>query len=217
MAERGIPRSIEAGIALVACGATAPLLVAIGLLVRATSKGPALFRQSRVGRNGRPFTLFKLRTMKERSSGIEVTTSNDDRVTAIGRVLRKTKLDELPSLWNVVRGDMSLVGPRPEVPRYVDLSDPLWKTVLEQRPGLTNPLMLRLRNEEEFMASAPGDPEEYYRRVLLPFKLRAFADYGRRRTWRTDVQVLLDTVLVVVLPGRAPPPTPAEVETELRR
>lgn len=207
----GIPRPIEAAVALVGLGASAPILAAAGLLIRATSPGPVLFRQTRVGRGGRPFTLYKLRTMRQ-AGGTHVTRSGDARVTAVGRLLRKTKLDELPELFNVLRGDLSLVGPRPEVPRYVKLEDPRWQAVLEERPGLTHPVTLRLRNEEEFLAAAPGDAEDYYEQTLLPYKLQGCIEYQTRRTWLTDVQVVVETALTVLMPGRANPPTPAEVQ-----
>lgn len=207
----GIPRPVEIAVALAGLGVSAPLLAAAGVLIRATSPGPVLFRQTRVGRGGRPFTLYKLRTMRE-GNGASVTRSGDARVTAVGRVLRKTKLDELPELFNVVRGDLSLVGPRPEVPRYVDLDDPLWRAVLEERPGLTHPVTLRLRNEEELLASAPGDAGEYYEQTLLPFKLWGCVEYQARRTWATDVRVLMETALTVLMPGRANPPSPGEVQ-----
>jgi lipopolysaccharide/colanic/teichoic acid biosynthesis glycosyltransferase len=149
--------------------------------------------------------------MRPSSGGAEITKAGDDRITRIGRVLRKTKLDELPSLWNVLRGDMSLVGPRPEVPRYVDLADPLWQTVLEERPGLTHPVTLVLRNEEELLARVNGSAAEYYEQTLLPFKLQACIEYAQRRTWRTDVKVLFDTAVAIVLPSRAPPPYPHDL------
>ncbi len=108
-----------------------------------------------------------------------MTAGGDSRVTAIGRFLRRTKLDELPELWNVVRGEMSFVGPRPEVERFVRLEDPLWREVLEARPGLTDPTTLRLRDEESLLASVEGDREAYYRETLQPLKLRGYVEYLR--------------------------------------
>ena len=178
-----------------------PVLLLAIASVRIGSPGPALFRQTRVGRDGRPFSLFKLRTMTAESSGSRLTARGDPRITPLGRLLRKSKLDELPELWNILCGDMSFVGPRPEVPHYVDLSNPLWRAVLRVRPGLTDPITLRLRNEEQLLAGVPGDHEAFYVNVLLPFKLRGSLAYLARRTPWTDVAVLLNTAAAVVVPG----------------
>jgi lipopolysaccharide/colanic/teichoic acid biosynthesis glycosyltransferase len=127
-------------------------------------------------------------------------------------LLRKTKLDELPELWNVVRGDLALVGPRPEVPGYVDLDNPLWQKVLEVRPGITDPVTLKLRNEEELLAGCGTDPEKFYLSMLQPYKLLGYVDYLRKRTWRTDVCVLIKTLFAVILPFQAPPPRVVEID-----
>ncbi len=131
----GIPRWLEAGVAGALLVVVAPLFAALALGVRLSSAGPVLFRQERVGQGGRPFTMLKFRSMRVNGRGPQITATGDDRVTGFGRFLRRTKLDELPELWNVVRGDMALVGPRPEVPCYVDLDDPAWAEVLRCRPG----------------------------------------------------------------------------------
>jgi lipopolysaccharide/colanic/teichoic acid biosynthesis glycosyltransferase len=202
----GIPRPVEAALAGIGLLAVSPVIAILAGAVRATSSGPAFFRQPRVGRGGRLFTLWKLRTMRTAANGPEVTARGDDRITPIGRFLRRSKLDELPQLWNVVRGDMSLVGPRPEVPRYVDPQDPLWKRVLSVRPGITDPVTLRLRDEEAVLAAAP-DPERFYRDELQPAKLREYAAYLEERSAARDFGVILQTLRKVVFPGR--PPTPA--------
>jgi lipopolysaccharide/colanic/teichoic acid biosynthesis glycosyltransferase len=212
---QGIPRPVEAALALAGLAATAPLLAAAAVAVRLGSPGPVLFRQQRVGRGGRPFTLLKLRSMLTGSAGAQVTAGGDPRVTPVGAVLRKLKIDELPELWNVVRGDMSIVGPRPEVPRYVDLDDPLWREALEARPGITDPVTLRLRNEEDLLAAVDGDREAFYRQALQPFKLLGYCDYLRARTWRTDVGVVFDTLLAVLVPSRAPAPDAGAVVREV--
>jgi len=195
-AEAGLPRAVEAGLACLGLAVASPVLLMAAGLVAATSPGPVLFKQQRVGLNGRPFTLLKLRTMKVAPEGSQLTASGDARITPVGRRLRRFKLDEIPQLWNVVRGDMSLVGPRPEVPRYVNDS-PLWRRVLSVRPGLTDPVTLRLRDEEALLASVE-DAESFYRERLLPWKLRGYADYLDRRSWATDLGVLGATALAVL-------------------
>lgn len=217
---RGLPRPAEALAALVALAAAAPLLAVLAVAIRVTSPGPALFRQLRVGRDGHPFELLKLRTMRQ-SAGSAVTAAGDRRVTPVGRLLRRTKLDELPGLWNVVRGELSLVGPRPEVPRHVDPADPRWRRVLAVRPGLTHPVTLALRDEEALLAAAAGgDPGEadvdtVYEALLLPYKLDGYSDYETRRSVWSDLRVLADTLLAVI--GLARPPSPTVAELRDRR
>jgi lipopolysaccharide/colanic/teichoic acid biosynthesis glycosyltransferase len=196
----GIPRPLEAMLAGAGLLVATPLIALAALLVRATSAGPAFFRQERVGRAARPFTLYKLRTMRVANSGPQVTARGDDRITPLGRILRRSKLDELPQLWNVVRGDMSLVGPRPEVPDYVDPSSPLWKRVLSARPGITDPVTLELRDEEALLAAAGDDRERFYRERLQPEKLKRYARYLETRSPGRDVEVLYKTVLAVLFP-----------------
>jgi lipopolysaccharide/colanic/teichoic acid biosynthesis glycosyltransferase len=206
----GLPRAAEAALALLGLAAASPVLLVAAGLVAASSPGPVLFRQQRAGLGGRPFTLLKLRTMRVAPEGSQLTAAGDARITPAGRWLRRFKLDELPQLWNVVRGDMSLVGPRPEVPRYVDGS-PLWQQVLSARPGLTDPVTLRLRDEEALLAAA-GDAERFYRERLLPWKLRGYRDYLARRSWVSDLGVLGATVLAVLRLRRPAAPTLAEIE-----
>jgi len=212
---KGLPRVFEAAAALLALGAAAPLLLACALLVKLTSRGPVLFRQERLGRGGVPFSMVKFRTMRLENAGPQVTARGDPRITAVGRVLRTTKLDELPELWNVVRGDMALVGPRPEVPRYVDAGDALWREVLSVRPGVTDPVTLRLRGEEELLAAAE-DAERFYVETLLPYKLILARRYLRARTWRSDIGVLVGTMAAIVRGRLATPPTRAEIEAFVR-
>jgi len=199
----GIPRAVEAVVAGVGLVVVSPVIALAGVVVRWTSTGPAFFRQERIGRAGRPFTLYKLRTMRISKDGPQITARGDSRVTPIGRFLRRSKLDELPQLWNVVRGDMALVGPRPEVRRYVAAEDPIWQRVLSVRPGITDPVTLELRDEESLLAAAPGDPERFYREELLPAKLRQYAAYLDRRSVWSDVAVLWKTVVAVLIPRGA--------------
>lgn len=166
-----------------------------------------------MGRGGRPFELIKLRSMRVENKGAEVTAQGDARITRVGRLLRKTKLDELPELWNVARGELSLVGPRPEVPKYVDLGDPLWQEVLEARPGITDPVTLRLRNEEALLGRQK-DPEGFYTAVLQPYKLRGYVAYLERRSAWSDLRVLWHTLLTVLTPSRTPPPSIDELRAK---
>lgn len=194
----GIPRWADATIAAALLVLASPLIAILGLAIAATSGRPILFRQRRVGRNGGMFDLYKLRTMRSSDRGPQITSRDDARITRLGRVLRKTKLDELPTLWNVVCGDMALVGPRPEVPAYVNLDNPQWTTILSVRPGITDPVTISLRNEEELLASASGDAETYYVAELQPVKLSGYVNYLERRTVLTDVSVLCRTVAAVI-------------------
>jgi lipopolysaccharide/colanic/teichoic acid biosynthesis glycosyltransferase len=206
-----LPRPIDVAVSLAALTLAVPLLAISAVAVALSSPGPILFRHQRIGRGGRRFAMLKFRTMRAGSSGPQVTAKRDPRITGVGRVLRKTKLDEVPELWNVVRGDMSLVGPRPEAAQYVDASSPLWRDVLAVRPGVTDPMTLRLRNEEELLALAGTDHEAFYRRYLLPYKLQGYREYLSARSWKSDLRVLWLTALGIVFPGRVPPPSAEEI------
>jgi lipopolysaccharide/colanic/teichoic acid biosynthesis glycosyltransferase len=175
----------------------APLLLAVAVWIKIDSTGPALFRQTRVGRFGVPFTIHKFRTMRV-EPGAAITVGADPRITAAGRLLRATKLDELPQLWDVLRGAMSLVGPRPELPRYVEGYPPdLRERVLSVRPGITDPASLAFSNEAELLAAAT-DPDREYREVILPTKLQLSADYAARASLITDLGLILRTLARVV-------------------
>ena len=209
----GLPRQAEAVIALAGLVMVAPLIALAAIAIAVTSRGPVVFRQKRMGRKGRPFTMYKLRTMRVVNSGPLVTAGDDTRVTPIGKFLRKTKLDELPELWNILKGDMSLIGPRPEVPRYIDLEDPMWRLVLEARPGIADPMTLRLRNEEALLVEVEGDRERFYLETLLPFKLEGYLTYLQARSWRSDLKVLWQTVIAVAFPNKTPLPTLEEIQS----
>ncbi|MBI3345962.1 MAG: sugar transferase [Burkholderiales bacterium] len=171
----------------------APLLLLIAFWIRLDSPGPALFRQTRVGRHGVPFTIHKFRTMRS-APGAAITVGVDPRITRSGRLLRAAKLDELPQLWDVLRGAMSLVGPRPELPHYVAIYPAELKAqVLAVRPGITDPASLAFSREAELLAAAP-DPEREYREVILPAKLRLSADYASRASLRADLELILRTL-----------------------
>jgi lipopolysaccharide/colanic/teichoic acid biosynthesis glycosyltransferase len=175
-----------------------PLLAVVWMAVVLESGRPGLFRQRRMGRRGSEFTLYKFRTMTvqrgtERGS---FDAGSSARVTRVGKLLRKTKLDEFPQLWNVLVGDMSLVGPRPEVRKWVEAYPDRWAKVLAVRPGITDPASIEFRNEEELLAAAPN-PETYYRKVILPRKLDLYEEYVETRSFWGDVGILLKTVWAV--------------------
>lgn len=193
----GLPRPVECVIAFISLTLLSPLFFVCSLLVLISSPGPVFFRQTRMGRHGKTFKLFKFRTMRVSSSGLLITAATDNRITRIGRILRKWKLDELPELYNVFKGEMSFVGPRPEVPEFVDLSDPMWRAILAARPGITDPVTLTLRDEEAVLAMAE-DKEEYYRRVIQPYKLRGYLGYLKVKSVRRDLAVIARTIKVIL-------------------
>lgn len=187
-----------------------PIVLIVALLLLLKRDGPVLFRQTRVGHHGEPFTLYKFRTMRAASGKIEkqITVGADARITPIGEFLRKTKLDELPQLWNVVSGEMSLVGPRPETPEFVANYPPqLRDVVLSVRPGITDLASIKYRNESDLLAAAP-DPIAYYEEVILPDKLRMAAAYVQKRSILGDVRIIAQTLLVVLRPHTAPGTAP---------
>jgi FlaA1/EpsC-like NDP-sugar epimerase/lipopolysaccharide/colanic/teichoic acid biosynthesis glycosyltransferase len=203
----GIPRLLEIVLALIGLILSAPLLALAVVAIALSSRGPAIFRQQRIGYRGRRFTLYKLRTMRATPElSLQVTAADDSRILPVGRWLRRAKLDELPELWNVLKGDMSLVGPRPEVERYVDLNNPIWRMVLEAKPGITDPVTLSLRNEEALMAEVNGDREDFYLNTLQPIKLQGYLEYQRGRSFRQDLKILCRTFSAVALPNTAPVP-----------
>jgi lipopolysaccharide/colanic/teichoic acid biosynthesis glycosyltransferase len=177
-----------------------PLLLAIALAVRLDTPGPALFRQQRVGRGGRLFLIHKFRTMvaDAPTRGPGLTIGDDARITRVGRFLRAKRLDELPQLIDVLRGDMSLVGPRPELPRYVaHYPAALRERVLAVRPGITDPSSLAHLDEAERLAAA-ADPEREYVEAILPAKLAAAADYADHASLATDLGVIWRTLRALI-------------------
>jgi lipopolysaccharide/colanic/teichoic acid biosynthesis glycosyltransferase len=168
----------------------------VAVWVKLDSRGPVMFRQERVGRFGRTFRIHKFRTMRVDAPalGPQITIGDDARITRSGRWLRASKVDELPQLWDVLRGAMSLVGPRPEVPRYVALYPAeLRALVLSVRPGITDPASLSFRNESELLARA-ADPEREYVEVVMPMKLGLAADYVRNASLMGDIRLILATL-----------------------
>jgi lipopolysaccharide/colanic/teichoic acid biosynthesis glycosyltransferase len=172
-----------------------PVLAIIGIAVILTSGRPVLFLQTRIGLNGRPFILKKFRTMRN-IHGAEVgifEPGNQTRVTAVGRFIRASKLDELPQLWNVLMGEMSLVGPRPEIRKWVEAYPERWGKVLSIRPGITDPASLVYRNEEVTLTRV-ADPEKAYREIILPRKLDIYETYLYNRTLPGDLRIVLETL-----------------------
>lgn len=191
---------LDCSISVIALLLLLPVLLVIGAAVLLETGRPVLFAQNRVGRRGKLFRLFKFRTMKQGKTGPAITSQGDSRVTTVGRVLRKFKLDELPQLWNVVRCEMSLVGPRPEVPEFVDVNDPVWISVLQARPGITDPASIAYRHEEALLAKA-ADPIRFYRETVLPSKLALNIAYLQNRSIWQDVQVIARTAHCAIFPA----------------
>ena len=179
----------------------APVLAALAVAILWDDGAPVFFGQTRVGRKGKPFRIWKFRTMRTGSQGTVITAAGDPRVTRAGAVLRRCKLDELPQLFNVLKGDMSLVGPRPEVPEYVQLEAPIWQAVLQVRPGVTDLATLLYRDEEKLLG-ASDDPTAFYREIVLPAKLRLNLGYLRSRSFLRDLKLILLTIRYSLFPAR---------------
>ncbi len=203
-------RLFDITLSLLALVLLCPLLLAVALWVRLDSQGPVLFRPQRVGRGGRLFGILKSRTMQvnAEAAGLQITVGQDPRITSAGRWLRRSKLDELPQLLNVLRGEMSMVGPRPEVPRYVALYPADQRaTVLSVRPGITDLASLAFRDESTLLARS-ADPERTYVEEILPIKLRHACDYVVRRSLWLDLRILALTALVLLGAPQPAPPGP---------
>jgi lipopolysaccharide/colanic/teichoic acid biosynthesis glycosyltransferase len=194
-----VKRIFDIAVSLISLIVIAPALLAISFWIKLDSPGPVLFRQERVGRGGRDFEILKFRSMIHRKvgGGSLITTSMDNRITASGRFLRRYKLDELPQLINVVRGEMSLVGPRPEVPKYVDCYPvTLRDKVLSVRPGITDAASIMFSNENDLIDEA-DDPERRYVEKILPVKLQIYSEYVDQRSFFGDLRLLLRTVVSI--------------------
>jgi len=196
-------RSFDVVLAIIGFALVSPLLLIFSGLLLLSDGFPLFFRQQRLGLHGKAFLLYKFRTMTISNCGTEGSfdAGNKDRITRLGKFLRKTKIDELPQLWNVLTGDMSLVGPRPEVRKWVDAYPERWANVLAVRPGITDPASIYYRNEEELLTKA-DDPEAFYRNHVLPHKLDLYEEYLRSRTFWGDISLIFKTMLSVLLPSR---------------
>jgi len=194
-------RSLDSIASLVGLVLASPLLLVVAALVKSTSPGPVLFWQERIGLGGLAFRIVKFRTMCQDADqrGPAITPADDARVTTVGRWLRRLKLDELPQLWNVLKGEMSLVGPRPEVPRYVESYSSAQRRVLTVRPGITDPASIAYRREEDLLAGH-ADLDRYYREVVLPDKLNKNLEYLDRMSFTYDLLLLIRTTKAIFLP-----------------
>ena len=175
-----------------------PLIVIVSILIKLTSKGPVLFKQVRVTKNGRLFKIYKFRTMRENSEGNkQITVGNDSRITGVGHILRKTKLDELPQLFNVLKGEMSLVGPRPEVPKYVELYTEEQREILKVSAGITDYASIYFSNESELLGEAEN-PEEFYIKKIMPYKIELNKKYIKEIGIVTDIKLIILTILKIL-------------------
>jgi lipopolysaccharide/colanic/teichoic acid biosynthesis glycosyltransferase len=189
-------RAFDMVIAFLGLLCLSPLLLPVALLIKLDSPGPAMFKQRRVGRGFRPFVIYKFRTMVHDAprKGSAITYSADPRITRVGRILRKTKIDELPQLINVLQGTMSLVGPRPEVPRYVELFRADYAEILRVLPGITDLASIKYRHEAEFLGGFEN-PEETYVRQVLPEKIKLAKEYVRQSSFLFDIRLILKTLV----------------------
>ena len=170
------------------------LMLLVAICIKIKMPGPVLFRQQRVGRKGRLFTMVKFRTMLVNHGGNSVSVAGESRITPLGSVLRRWKLDELPELWNVLLGDMSFVGPRPDVPGYADTLTGEDREILQLRPGITGPASMKYRNEEEIL-SAVENPQKYNDEVIFPDKVRINRLYLHDHSFFLDLKMIVATVL----------------------
>lgn len=196
--ERHFKRMFDLAAAVAGLIALSPVLLAVAAVIKVLDPGPVLFIQTRVGLGSKPFKIFKFRTMRAESEGAQITADADARVTPLGRLLRKTKLDELPQLFNVLRGDMSVVGPRPEVPKYVGLFRDDYDLILSVRPGITDYAAIKYRDEEEVLG-AYRDAEEGYVKKVLPDKIALYRRYLADAGFATDLRIILATVSKIVV------------------
>lgn len=190
-------RTVDIVAALLGLMVLSPLLAVVAASIRLDSPGPVLFRHRRVGQGGRKFDVLKFRTMTQGSAGAQITVGGDRRVTRVGHLLRKSKLDELPQLWNVLVGDMSLVGPRPEVESYVEEFAREYADILKVKPGITDFAAIEYRDEESVLARA-ANPDLEYRRVVLPAKIVLYRRYIAEQSIRTDLSILARTMAAIV-------------------
>ncbi|MFZ6012215.1 MAG: sugar transferase [Bacteroidota bacterium] len=197
-----VKRGFDFFISILALLALLPFFLIIGLWIKMDSKGPVFYKQLRVGKNGILFSLFKFRTMHIDADKLQSITvgGRDPRITRAGYFFRKYKIDELPQLINVLKGDMSLVGPRPELKRFVDLYNPEQQNVLAVRPGITDYASIAFRNENEMLEGKP-DPIDFYIREIMPVKLDMNLDYVRNQSFWLDLRIIFRTIFSIFKPN----------------
>ena len=181
----------------------APLIAAVALLIKLDSPGPVFFKQQRIGKGFRPFWIYKFRTMSHQGAGaLPLTIGADRRITRVGQFLRRSKIDELPQLFNILKGDMTIVGPRPEVPVYVEAFRREYEEILTVRPGLTDLASLKYRDEAALLGRS-ADPEQEYLTRVLPDKIRLGKEYIRQSSLAFDLQLIFKTLRKVMFPRSA--------------
>jgi lipopolysaccharide/colanic/teichoic acid biosynthesis glycosyltransferase len=193
-----LKRIFDIVVSFVGLAILSPLFLILAIAIARDSKGPVFFKQTRVGRNGVPFKIYKFRTMVEdaEARGMQLTVGDDSRITNVGTFLRKTKIDELPQLINVFKGEMSFVGPRPEVPKYVGLYTEDQRQVLMVRPGITDLASIEYRNESELLATA-DNPEKVYIEEVMPRKIELNKEYIRCTSLGLDIRIIIRTILAI--------------------
>lgn len=177
-----------------------PIFMIIAFIIKVDSKGPIFFRQIRIGKNGKKFKIFKFRTMvvDAEKKGMQITIDGDNRITRAGYILRKSKLDELPQLINVLKGDMSFVGPRPEVPRYVAMYDERQRSILKVTPGITDIASIEFRDENSLLAKSKN-PEETYKKEIIPRKIELNMEYIKNMSVIYDIGLILKTICKIII------------------
>jgi lipopolysaccharide/colanic/teichoic acid biosynthesis glycosyltransferase len=192
-----IKRTFDFIVSLLVVLIALPLWLAVAIAIKLDYPGAAFYRATRIGRDGKPFTLYKFRTMvvDALQRGPVVTRSGDSRITQVGRSLRKMKIDEMPQLINVLKGEMSIVGPRPEDPRYVAYYTPQQRRVLSVRPGMASPAFIKYHHEEDILAKLGGDLDHTYVTVVMPDKLRMDLEYIERQSLLYDLSILCQAAL----------------------
>lgn len=193
-----LKRGFDFIVSLIGLAILCPVLLVIALLVKIDSKGPVFFKQTRVGKNGKDFQILKFRTMivDAEKKGLQITVGKDNRITKVGLFLRKYKLDELPQLINVLKGEMSFIGPRPEVPKYVAMYDEMQKRILKVRPGITDLASIEYRNENEVLAQS-DNPEKTYIEEIMPRKIELNMRYLQNISVAYDIKLIFRTIWVI--------------------
>ncbi len=193
-----VKRAFDLLFSLISIALLLPVAILLAMLIYFDDRGPVFFCQQRVGLNKQPFKLYKFRSMRVKLSpnNGSFDAGNLSNITRVGKILRKTKLDEIPQFFNVLKGDMSLVGPRPEVERWVSESPQLWDFILTVKPGITDNAAIRFRNEEEILANI-SNPELYYKEIILPQKLNIYREYILLQSFVGDMRIIFKTLISI--------------------